>query len=86
MEMSLSLIERDLTKISQNIRSHWNIRRTVHSCTYPSISISGRNSENYRVCWPCFQYGFSIAVLAHDGRIFIPVDANEDTGAASQGW
>ena len=32
IEVSLSLIERDVTKLSLKIRLHWDIRRTVEIC------------------------------------------------------
>ena len=34
IDVSLSLIERDVTKISPKIRLHWDIRRTVNHFRY----------------------------------------------------
>ena len=39
IEVSLSLIEQNVTKISPKIRLHWNMRRTVVTRTLPGSKL-----------------------------------------------
>ena len=50
IEVSLSLIERDVTKISSKIRFHWNVRRTVHTYLLPAVEWLWKMMSRKKIC------------------------------------